>query len=48
MLIVPILRNQGTILTDAGTAMSGIVGTVVGYYFGSEKSATTTTTPPTT
>jgi len=45
MLAIPLARNQDTLFSTVATAMTGIVGTIIGYYFGSN---TTQTTTPTT
>jgi hypothetical protein len=37
MLLVPLATNNSTLFTTVATAMSGLVGTIIGYYFGSEK-----------
>jgi hypothetical protein len=37
MLLVPLARGDGTLFTTVATAMSGLVGTIICYYFGSEK-----------
>ena len=43
MLIIPILTNNSTLFTTVATAMTGLVGTIIGYYFGSEKNQSTIT-----
>lgn len=47
MLIIPLAMNETTLFTTVATALSGLVGTIIGYYFGSEKTPQQTTTPPT-
>jgi hypothetical protein len=37
MLLVPLARGDGILFTTVATAMSGLVGTIIGYFFGSEK-----------
>ena len=37
MLLIPLARGDSTLFTTVATAMSGLVGTIIGYYFGSEK-----------
>jgi hypothetical protein len=44
MLIIPIVTNNNTLFTTVATAMTGLVGTIIGYYFGSEKNQSTTST----
>jgi uncharacterized membrane protein len=44
MLLIPILTNNSTLFSTVATAMTGLVGTIIGYYFGSEKNQSTTTT----
>jgi hypothetical protein len=44
MLFVPIVTNNSTLFSTVATAMTGLVGTIIGYYFGSEKNQPTT--PP--
>jgi uncharacterized membrane protein len=44
MLLIPIVTNNSTLFTTVATAMTGLVGTIIGYYFGSEKNQSTT--PP--
>jgi hypothetical protein len=38
LLAVPLLKGDATFFATVATAMSGLVGTIIGYYFGSEKS----------
>jgi hypothetical protein len=45
MLFVPIVTNNTSLFSTVATAMTGLVGTIIGYYFGSEKNQTTTTPP---
>lgn len=45
MLAIPLARNQDTLFSTVATAMTGIVGTIIGYYFGSNTTQTTTPTP---
>jgi hypothetical protein len=44
MLFIPILTNNSTLFSTVATAMTGLVGTIIGYYFGSEKNQSTKTT----
>lgn len=44
LLGIPLARNQATLFSTVATAMTGIVGTIVGYYFGSDKAQTTAPT----
>lgn len=37
LLAVPLIRGDSTFFTTVATAMTGLVGTIIGYYFGSEK-----------
>ena len=39
MLIIPLVRGDSTLFTTVATALSGLVGTIIGYYFGSEKTS---------
>lgn len=39
MLIIPLARGDSNLFTTVATAMSGLVGTIIGYYFGSEKTS---------
>ncbi len=43
MLFVPIVTNNSTLFSTVATAMTGLVVTIIGYYFGSEKNQSTTT-----
>jgi hypothetical protein len=37
MLLIPILTNNIELFKEIATAMTGVVGTIIGYYFGSKK-----------
>ena len=37
MLIIPVLTSNEALLKDVAGLMSGLVGTIIGYYFGSKK-----------
>jgi hypothetical protein len=39
MLLIPLARGDSTLFTTVATALSGLVGTIIGYYFGSEKTS---------
>lgn len=37
MLIIPLATNNVELFKTVATVMTGLVGTIIGYYFGSEK-----------
>jgi len=37
MLIIPILTNNASFFKDVAATLSGFVGTIIGYYFGTSK-----------
>lgn len=37
MLIIPIVTNNIELFKTVATAMTGVVGSIIGYYFGSKK-----------
>ncbi len=37
MLVIPILRSNLDLFKDIAATMSGFVGTIIGYYFGTKK-----------
>jgi multisubunit Na+/H+ antiporter MnhE subunit len=37
MLIIPILKSNVDLFKDVAATTSGIVGTIIGYYFGTKK-----------
>jgi len=37
MLIIPILTNNASLFKDVAATLSGFVGTIIGYYFGTTK-----------
>ena len=37
MLLIPILTNNIELFKEIATTMTGVVGTIIGYYFGSKK-----------
>ncbi len=37
MLAIPILRSDAALFKDIAATTSGLVGTIIGYYFGTKK-----------
>ena len=37
MMLIPLLMGNETLFKDVAAIMSGFVGTILGYYFGSKK-----------
>jgi len=42
MLLIPLVTNNSSLFTTVATALTGLVGTIIGYYFGSEKTQQST------